>query len=359
MGDAAAPGPPARRASLFRPSSPADADAIQHLMSGVFGMPGYHPAFRRDLMEWKYWADHPEWTGSRGYVMEREGKIIAHGSVIPLQCAWGDRRIPMVELIDWVALPDAAGAGITLLKKVGELTGGIFIAGGTEMAQKALKALGFKEVESAIQFAMPLRPFARLRAERLDSWRPLARYGRNLLWSMRAASSVPAEWTSRQIDARDLPSLSFPHPRPFMPEVAVFERSAQALSHFLTCPLTPSASYVVERAGIVCGYFVLAFAGAQCRIVDAWIEPPEGNKWDALYRLAAIAARSNPSAVELVTVASEPVAAMVLPRVGFVARGRLPLRIWIPKSDTPSTVRYQLIDNDIGFRQGVDDTFWA
>jgi hypothetical protein len=358
MGDLAAPRPPARRASLFRPSSPADGDAIQHLMSGVFAMPANHPAFRRDLMEWKYWGDHPEWTGSRGYVMERDGKIIAHGSVIPLHCAWGDRRIPMVELIDWVALPDSAGAGITLLKKVGELTGGIFIAGGTEMTQKILPSLGFKETASATQFALPLRPFRRLRADGLSSWRSLARCGRNLLWSMSAAS-VPAGWTSREIPRPDVLSTSFPTPRPVAPAIAVFERSARSLAHFLECPLTSARFHLVERGGLPCGYFILAFAKAQCRIVDAWVEPPAEAGWTALYTLAIRAARSHDIASEIVTVASEPVTAGILPRVGFRARGHIPLRFWIPKSDTPPEVRYQMLDNDRAFRQDMTDALWT
>ena len=69
--------------SQFRPTRPEDGAAIAQFMQLVFGMKPDHPSFDAQQMRWKYWREHPEWEGSRGYVLEGDGQIVAHGSVVP------------------------------------------------------------------------------------------------------------------------------------------------------------------------------------------------------------------------------------------------------------------------------------
>jgi hypothetical protein len=344
--------------SVFRRSSPADAGAISSLMQQVFGMRADHPAFHPEQMDWKYWRDHPEWDGSRGFVVERDGAILAHGSVIPLQCAWAGRRIKVVELIDWVAQPKATGAGITLLKKVAETAGGMFIAGGTEMTQKILPSLGFRESARATRFALPLRPLARLRAESVSSWKPLARFARNTLWKTRAAATPAPGWDTRRILSSDLANLQFPTPHATA-RIAVFERTAPGLAYFLECPVTPAEFHLVEEHGVMRGYFILTMAFAQCRIADAWVETDRSEDWAVLYRMAARAAKAHPDAAEVVTVTGDQTAAQMLAAVGFVPRGQVALRFWIPKTDPPAEVRYQMLDNDAAYLHDGSVVFWT
>lgn len=345
--------------SLFRPSSPDDAGAISRLMQQVFGLKPDHPSLGADQMAWKYWRDYPEWNGSRGFVMERDGDILAHGSVIPLRCSWAGGSVKLVELIDWVAQPKATGAGIALLKRVAQTAEGMFIAGGFEMAQKILPGLGFRECASETYFALPLRPLARLRADSLNSWRPLARFARNTLWKYRAASAVSAGWRIRRIAAADLANAKFPLPQSSGTDAAVFERSVRQIAYLMQCPVTPVEFFLVERHGAACGYFILTLAWGQCRIADAWLDSKCADDWQTLYQLAARAAKAHRSAVELVTVAGDKIAAQGLKQAGFQPRGQIPLRVWAPKAQLPAAIRYQMIDNDAAYLHHGTTELWT
>jgi hypothetical protein len=333
----------------FRPTSPDDAAAIAQLMQQVFGMDSDHPGLDAKQMAWKYWRKHPEWEGSRGFVVERDGNILAHGSVIPLRCAWGGLRLKLVELVDWVAQPNSTGAGIALLKRVAQAAEGMFIAGGTEMTQKILPALGFRESASATNFALPLRPLARLRADSVDSWKPLARFARNTIWKSRAASAISPGWKTRRIAPAGLAAAPFPMPRPSGRAAAVFERSVPAIAYMLECPAAPAEFYLVERNGVVCGYFILTLALAQCRVADAWLESNLQDDWQALYQLAASAAKAHPAVTEIVTVAGDRASAQGLALAGFRPRGQVALRFLIPKIEPPAEIRYQMVDNDAAY----------
>lgn len=309
-------------------------------------------------MDWKYWRRHPAWKGSRGFVMEREGEIVAHGSVIPLRCAWGDRRLGVVEWIDWAAQPKATGAGIALLKEVGQSAGGVFIAGGTDMARKILPALGFRKISSATKYALPLRPLSRLRYESFNSWRPFGRFGRNVLWKARASSTDAPGWSARPLPAADVAKTPFPTPHPTT-KSAVFERSAPEIAYSLECPVTPGEFYLVEQRRAVRGYFILTLAFAQCRIADVWLESDKVEDWGALYRLAASAAKAHPGIAEVVTAAADVIAVQALRQVGFAPRGQLPLHFWLPGASPPADVRYQMLDNDAFYLHDGTPQFWT
>src|SRR6476646_7769479 len=187
--------------SQFRPTWPEDAAAISRFMQNVFGMRPDHPGLDLQQMNWKYWRTHPEWEGSRGYVMERDGQIVAHGSVVPLTCMWDDRRLKMVDLIDWAAHPGNPGAGITILKRVAPMVDGVFIAGGTDAAQKVFASLGFRESISATKFALPRRPLRRFVRDAEPVLKRGARLVRNAQWMLKGWSAPPSGWSARRLAA--------------------------------------------------------------------------------------------------------------------------------------------------------------
>lgn len=344
--------------SRFRPTEPGDAEAISRFMQLVFGMAPDHPGLGLRQMEWKYWQPHPEWDGVRGYVMERDGLVVAHGSVVPLTCLWGDRRIRMVDLIDWAAHPDHPGAGITLLKKVSQMVEGVFIAGGTEMAQKVFRSLGFRESNPATKFALPFRPIRRFFADPEPGWKRPARVFRNSAWLAKARMGVPDGWAVRPIGAGDLESSQIPMPRPSA-QAAVFERNSRNIGFVLNCPATPMAAYAVSHGNRICGYFVLAYAVRQCRIAEAWIEPNTPENWDFLYQIAAKEAQKRSEILEIITVLTHDQAAREgLSRAGFRPRGEIPLRFSM-KGDYPVDIRYQLADNDSGYLHDGTTAYWT
>jgi hypothetical protein len=339
--------------SQFRATTPADAEAISHLMRQVFDMPADHPGLSPAQLDWKYWRKHPDWEGSRSYVMERDGVVIAHGSVVPLTLAWGARRLRIVHLIDWAARKDATGAGIALMKRVGQMVDGVFAAGGSEMTEKILPALGFRESGQATRFALPLRPLARLRSESVDSWKPVARFARNLLWKLRAHSGGPQGWTAHRVLPEEIGKVPFPLPQPSA-GTALFERTLPEIVFLLDCPAAPMELYVAEREGEACGYFVLALIGAQCRLVESWAS----QDWHTLYALAIREALSHPGIQEIATAASAPAEMKALEQIGFHACGQLSLRFWLSDKTAPEKPRFQLTDGDLAYLHDGSRTFW-
>jgi hypothetical protein len=339
--------------SRFRATTPADAAAIAQLMRQAFDMPADHPGLSPAQLHWKYWRKHPDWEGSRGYVMERDGVLIAHGSVVPLTLAWRDRRLRIVHLIDWAAQKDATGAGIALMKRAGQLVDGVFAAGGSEMTEKILPALGFRDSGQAIRFALPLRPLARFRGDSLNSWKPAARFARNLLWKLRAHPRVPHAWTARRVLPEDIGRVSFPMPQPCA-GTALFERTFQEVRFLIECPAAPMELYLAERDGEACGYFVLALIGAQCRLVESWTS----QDWRALYALAINEALAHPGIQEIATAVSAPAEIEALQQTGFHPCGQLSLRFWLPDKTSPDHLRYQLTDGDLAYLNDGSRTFW-
>ena len=343
--------------SQFRPSTPADAGSIAQLLRQVFGIAPDHPGLDPRQMDWKYWRKYPDWTGSRSFVMEREGRVTAHIAAVPLTCLWGDRRFTLLHMMDWAAQPDATGAGIAVLKKAEQLADGVFIAEGSEMTQKLLPALGFRDSAKATKFALPLRPLARLFDDSFNSWRPAARYARNVVWALKAPSSAPG-WSARRVAQNDLAGVRIPMAQ-VLASTALFERTVPRISDLLDCPATPAMFYLVERDGSPCGYFILTMAVKQCRIAEAWVEPGEANDWRELYILASREARAHRHIAEIATVGSTAVEVLGLQQAGFQARGEIHLRFHLRGGGIPKMVRYLLADGDAAYFHDGRSDIWA
>jgi hypothetical protein len=324
--------------SHFRSTVPGDAGSISRLLQRVFGMPPSHPGLSFEQMYWKYWREGPDWPGSRGFVMERDGAVIAHGAVIPLMCEWADRRLRLAYLVDWAAQRDCTGAGIALLKRVGQMVEGIFTVGGSESTQKILPALGFQMVGTAIRFILPLRVLARL-PDSFRSPRSAARLARNLVLSVRRGRPgiTPQGWDARRVPLVELGAVRFPTPHA-SGATAVFVRSATAIGDLLECPSAPAEFYIVEHEGLARGYFVLTLAGRQGRIAEAWVDG-----------LAIREARAHRHIAELVGIASTSVEAQAFRDTGFPTCGRFPIRLWMRDGRIPEAIRYQMADSDAAY----------
>jgi hypothetical protein len=342
----------------FRPTSRSDADSISQLLQLSLRMRPDHPGLGSAQMDWKYWSPHPNWEGSRSFVMEREGKLAAHGAVVPLSLAWRNRRYRLFHLIDWAARPDSPGAGVALLKNAANLSDGVFVAGGSDITQRILPAMGFRESGRATTFVLPLRPFLRLRDDSFSSWKSAARYGRNLLWMMQASSGTPAGWSARRVPRERLATMEFPTPHPRGAE-ALFERTVPDIYNLLECPATPAEFYLVERGGLARGYFVLAIAVRQSRIAEAWVDSGDIDDWRALYVMAARAAAARRQIAEITTVAGTPVEIDALRQAGFQPRGQIALRFQLRDGGVPEAVRFQLVDGDAAYLHDGATAYWS
>jgi hypothetical protein len=310
-------------------------------------------------MRWKYWDEWTDWPGPRGYVLIQNGDIVAHGAVVPLTCAWKDRRIKVVRVIDWCAQPQTVGAGVMLMKRIGQMADAVMAVGGTEMTLRIFPALGAKQFGTADCYVRPLRPFRRAMAENKIDWRVGARLARGLAWSLQAPSSVPGGWTARRITLEQLPTV-FPRPTP-TPGMAVFERSTASLSYYLRCPTVRFELYAVEKDGTLRGYFLLAAVGRQVRLVESWVDSIDAADWRALHLLAVEQARRHSDAVEIATMSSDAITRRSLESCGFHHRGSLELHMLdISKRGLPEgALRVQMMEGDSSYLDDGSGILWG
>ena len=74
----------------FRATNIKDLPAIQHLLQLAFHTGPDSPNLDSALLKWKYYDAGPEWEGARSYALEKDGAMLAHGSLWPLRI--GDVR---------------------------------------------------------------------------------------------------------------------------------------------------------------------------------------------------------------------------------------------------------------------------
>jgi len=340
---------PARGAKpVFRPSTPEDQAGIAQFLDRVFQIPLTQPVIQPANMHWKYWKPEVAWNGSRSYVLERDGAILAHGAVWPLELLRGGDTISCFGLIDWAADPASAGAGMALTSRMFQLADVVCVVGGSESALRMRRAMGFRPRNRIQVMARPLRPFRQIASQRAWSWKTLARLLRNVAWSSRPLGSPDASWTSMPAtpaEAADTISRSASE------DHVVFGGTSGLLERLAQCPVVRSALRVVLKDGRPVGYFLLTFAPGQARIAACWLSSSLAADWQELYRLATAEARRDEASNELVTFASTDVQRQALDACGFHARRTEEVLVHDPRHRVPADahIEFQMIHGDAAF----------
>ena len=345
----------------FRSSTAADEPAIAALLRESLGLAPGHPMAEPIHLHWKYWEPHPNWAGSRSYVYLQDGQIVAHGAVIPNVCLWRDQRIKVVHVIDWAAKPESGGSGVALMKQIGKLADMIFAVGGSELTQQILPMIGFKECGTTVKrYARPVRPLLRLVNPEYRSWRLAPQVMRGIFWTLTAPSRPGAEWSAQRILPNQLAAASIIWPRPKL-GTTVFERSSASMSYLLRCPATPMESFSVHKHGRLRGYFLLAFAPAQARIVDCWIDSDELYEWRAMVQLAVGQAKARAHVAEVASMCSDPLFEAALVECGFHMRHATPMWLRAPSgvARPDATIRFLMADSDEAFLHNGRNNLWA
>lgn len=345
--------------SQFRATSPRDAAAVARFLQRVFRIDEDRPTVAPPHLHWKCWEARSDWSDSRGYAIFRENEILAHGTVVPLWCTSGGRRLKVVHLIEWAADPDSVGVGVRLLRQISRMVDVIIVVGGSPATQKILPVLGFETHGQVTRFARPLHPLRRL-AGQDPSLRLAAQFARALVWSQRVPRVPVGGWSARPISADQTASAPIPWPGG-RPGPTAFERTAEVMAYFLKCPATPMALFCVEKDGSPRGHFLLAEAPGQVRLVDFSVDSSDPADWRVLVQLAVLQAKQYRRAAELVSVGSDPVTFGALSDCGFHARDSQPLRLLAcGGSVLPETpVRFQMIDSDAAYLHRNHNDFWA
>lgn len=334
---------------VFRAASPSDAPKVAAFLRSVFAASPEAAAFSPDLLHWKFWADREGMEGSRSFVLEQEGAILAHGALWPSTVLTPSGAIlPAAQVIDWAADSASPGAGLALMKNISKSVDLIFALGGSESTKRILPIFGFRPLNEIQSFAKPLRPIRQILTHQWTNWKSPLRLARNSWWSVSPPSPQPESgWSSRQVEAEEIGI--WPAPREGL---AVLRRGAPGFRYCSGSGVLKTTLHLVEYNGAQAGYFYLAFVPGLARIADAWAVNADPAAWKQVYALAIRRARQEPGINEITSIAGIECAQRALAACGFRLRQADSLMLYDPrkKLQAPDPLHFQLIDNDAFFR---------
>jgi hypothetical protein len=301
----------------FRPAAESDAPALSTFLQQVFRLPTATTFFDERHIQWKYWSERPDWSGSRSFTARHDDAIVAHVATWPVRLRLPDRVVPAVHLIDWASDPKYPGAGIWLLRQVRAKTRLLIATGGTEITRRTLPVLGFRPFGDVCCFARPLRPLGQALTTAGNVWRLPGRFVRNSVWRLSPALSAPDGWSAAPIAPDDIAESVWPQP---FQSTSVGVRDAALYRYFLASPSIRHALFALKRRGEPVGYFCIAYARHVARIADFWVTSTAVDDWSAGFRTAAAVAAREKDMYEVSAWASSALGKEALPRAGFRLR---------------------------------------
>jgi hypothetical protein len=335
--------------SQFIASLPSEQPAIAGFLKETFHADPALISFRSDVIHWKYFSDHPEWHGTRSYVIKKDDRIVAHGGVWPLHFVKAGTELKVIHLIDWVASRSSAGAGVLLLSKLAGMADMLLTIGGSPVTQAILPKIGYRQVGEFKLHARVVRPGLQFRSTPDRNWKAPLRLLRNAMWSASSLPATPKGLHASRLSQFDSQLESSLH-RSAM-EVFTSRRTAAGLNHVLNCPAASFSAFVVHHFQRPCGYFLLSQVGKQTRIVDIGVESNDPEAWTAACILATRTAAAIPETCEIVAGFSMDRANEALGKVGFRRRGTIPVFCYDPKKllGTESVLDLSMLDGDLCF----------
>jgi hypothetical protein len=329
---------------VFRPSTPRDQPAIAEFLRRTFGSEADEPYSHPEHMRWKYWQPRHGWPGSRGFLLKRDGELIAHGAAWPLRILAPGHAMSAFHLIDWAADPKLPGAGVSIMKHMAELVDVVCVFGGTDAALRMRAAMGFRPRNEAQIWVKPLRPLRQALTHQTRNWKSAARLARNWMWS-REPAKERSQWTAAPIRVEGVPFPQSDGQR------FVFEQAPEQIRYLLQCPTARFEYFTVRRAGEPVGYFCLVFVPGQARLAESWLQTDEPDACGQLLRLARQQALANPNSNEMVAQTSSASMQAALRDAGFRLYHSDSVLVYDPKRSMPETaiLDFQMIHGDMAF----------
>jgi hypothetical protein len=342
-------------ARRIRASRPEDAPEIVALMTAA----GLRPNVEPQHLYWKYWQEREDWSGARSYVLADGDRVLAHGALVPAHCSCEAGRLKIVHMIDWAARRSEPGAGVTLMKYIGSLVDGLLGIGGSAATLKIMPLIGYRARGLVTGYVRPLHPLQLLSGVAEPNWKVLPRVARSALWCLTTPRPVDGEWRANRVAVGDVGQLASVLPGRER-EFAVLERTEGLLRYALACPIVPMTLHALKRSGLLKGYFLLAYAPGQARLVDSWVASEEPEDWRALIQCAVMEASRNREVAELVTWANDPLFAQSLIECGFRARLTVPVYLRATAAGiAPGMLRLQMLDSDAAYLHAGRFEHWA
>ena len=323
-------------------------DLIRFLVKSFDADPAL-TSFRPDVIHWKYFAEHPQWTGPRSFVVKRDGQIVAHGGVWPVILRTPQADVKAMHLIDWAASRSAVGAGVHLLRVMTGLADVLLTIGGSQDTRNVLPKLGYKRCGELRRYARVIRPWLQLRTTPAKNWKTPLKFLRNSARVMGGVPRVPDGWQAAKV-----PSFTGSFEAGNVGETASStspRRTADELDYLLNCPAARFSGFVVTQADKLRGYFVLAQVGGQTRIVDIRLDRDDPESWQAICALATRSAGEDPATCEIVVASSIGASEKAWLQAGFIHRETEPILCYDPRNRLrpESPLNLNLADGDSCF----------
>ena len=306
-------------------------------------------------MGWKYWAARPDWDGSRSFMAQHHGTIVAHAAVWPMHVRVSDQEVMAVHLFDWAADSNYAGVGVWLLRQIAA-KGVLMVAAATsDIALRILRVIGFRPHSEIYQFARPVQPLGQiLTSER--NWKLPMRLLRNSFWCLAHPLAHSREWSARPLAPEEIPDGLWPRSTP---GTAVTARSPGLYRYFVDSPTAPHVLFGLHKSHELVGYFSLSIASHVARIADLWLPSNNVDDWCAGYRTAAVMAAREKEVYEISTWASTSLGREGLSRAGFMLRGQLTLSLFgeAKKILEGCEFHLQMLDSDVSILSDQDVSY--
>lgn len=322
----------------IRPSEPADFERLVELYQRGFKNHPGESFLRLDIMQWKYWDARADWSEPRSYVAERDGRLLGHVAAWPSTLHFEGREQRGMQIYDWVADPSSTGAGRKLLRHMNTRFDFVYAIGGQKRAVAMLPHLGFSLIGTSWKAALPLKPLKMLQHRCYYGPRLAGRVLRNLAWS-RPRVPDPA-WSFEAADPGALPAAPL--------QITGFARHPEFFRYLARCPGRDCFTYRVRCRGAPAGFFMLMQVRHHLRAA-VWLDNPTPTSFQAIYALAAQAARTHRDSLELVVMGSSREAADAATGAGFRIRATAPINLLKPGEPwqgAPPNVEYQMTDMD-------------
>jgi hypothetical protein len=340
----------------FGPTARAEQEQVVDFLVSAFqadrGAQFVDPA----LLDWKYYAARPDWTGSRSHTYKQNGKIVAHGCAWPLTLLCAGRAVTSMRVIDWAASRAVPGSGAAFMKKMSTLTRTLLAVGGSVETKRVLPGIGFKVVGYCDQYARVVRPWEQFRGMPSKNWKSPARLARNTWWSLQPLSATPPEWRAERISGFEdltLPGFFLAGP------VTASSRDAPTLNYMLQCPMGNLTAYLIYRCRDVMGYFITSRMAGQTRITDLRLVSADQADWTAAYSLASRTAAAHPETCELMTIASADFVRSALESNHYRLRRHEPVFLYDPEGRLAGAapLHLSLLDGDEFFLYYPQDPY--
>jgi hypothetical protein len=305
-------------------------------------------SFRPDVLHWKYFAAHPEWTQPRSFAVKQEGQIVAHGGIWPVTLATPQGEVRAIHLIDWAASRAAVGAGIHLLRKMTSLADVLLTIGGSPDTRNLLPKLGYKRCGELRRYARVIRHWLQFRTTPQQNWKTAAKFLRNSAQSLKTIPAAPQGWQATRVPhfTASIESVIGQTASSTSPR-----RTAAGLNHLLGCPAASFSGFLVSQEQNLRGYFLLSRVGRQARIVDIRLDSEDREAWEAVCVLALRSAAEDPETCEIVAASAVAAVGESWLQAGFVHRETDAILCYDPRklvsSGTPLDL--SLADGDFCF----------